>query len=470
VTGFSGSLKHSAVRRARAAVAVNLAAACGLVVLLVSAIAIAVSAHQQQRASERYVGIALGQDNGGVKFSCLWLFTMPVDPPSGPPAAVPGPVADVALPPVTMERVEGAEVAPPGFPVMDAMRSVAAGGTAVQQTVTGNHTVYLVRTVRVGGQVRQAVFDLVYQQDNGRQMLGALMAAGLAGLVGAGVLGLVLSRRAVRPLVEALDRQQRFVADASHELRAPLTRLHTRAQLIRQKGADLPAPVTTELGKIVRGTRELAEVVDDLLRSTRLPAGARDAEPVDLAALADDLVAAEAGRLLELGITAEVRVGPGRPTAAGVESALRRVLSALVDNAIGHTRRGGWIRVSVAAVDEGRTVELVVADDGVGLDPAILPRIFERFTHGTGGRGPRHGLGLALAREVVDSHHGTIAGTGEPGLGARFVVRLPAAKTGRPDRIDRPAREPRSGLCRVSWRSIARCLRGRSMRVRHRSQ
>jgi signal transduction histidine kinase len=73
-------------------------------------------------------------------------------------------------------------------------------------------------------------------------------------------------------------------------------------------------------------------------------------------------------------------------------------------------------------------VELVVADDGVGLDPGNHRRIFDRFVRGTAGEGPRHGLGLALAREVVDSHHGTISVSGEPGGGARFVVRLPAAK------------------------------------------
>jgi signal transduction histidine kinase len=407
-------LDQRVLRRARAAVAVNLASAVGLVVLLVSAIGFIVSTHQQNGATERYVGFALGQDGGGVKYSCLWLFTMPV-----------APAPDV---PVTTERVEGASVAPPGFPVMAAMRSVAAGGEAVQQTVHGNRTVYLVRTVRVGGQVRQAVFDLAYQRDNSRQMLFALMAAGLAGLIGAGALGLVLSRRAVRPLEEALDRQRRFVADASHELRAPLTRLHTRAQLLLQQGADLPAPVTAELSRMVRGTGELAEVVDDLLRSASLRAGAGDAEWVDLAALADDLVAAEAGRLAELRITAEVRADPGRPAVSGVESSLRRMLSALVDNAIGHSRQGGRIRVSVEAVDRDRTVELVVADDGVGLDPAGHRKLFERFARGTAGRGPRHGLGLALAREVVDSHHGTISATGEPGRGARFVVRLPAAR------------------------------------------
>jgi two-component system OmpR family sensor kinase len=413
VIGLAGSLEQRVLRRARIVVAVNLAAAIGLVVLLVSGIAFLVSANQQDTATQRYVGIALGQDTGGIKYSCLWLFTMPA--------------GQAPYPPIEAERIEGAATAPPGFPLLGPMVSVAAGGPTAEQTVVGTRTVYLVRTVRVGSQVRQAVFDLAYQRDNNRQLVVALMTAGLAGLAVAVGLGLVLSRRAVRPLEEALDRQQRFVTDASHELRAPITRLHTRAQLLLLAEADLPAAVVDDLRKMVRGTGELTEVVDDLLRSARLRAGAQPADRVDLVALIDELLAAEAGRLQDRQVAAEVHADPGLPAVAGVESSLRRMLSVLVDNAIGHSRQGGRIEVSATAVDHDRTVELVVADDGVGLDPGDHRRIFDRFVRGTAGDGPRHGLGLALAREVVDSHHGTISVSGEPGGGARFVVRLPAA-------------------------------------------
>lgn len=423
MTGLAGHLPAPAVRRARIAVAVNLAAAAGLVVLLVSAIAFLVSTDQQNRATERYVGFALGQDRGGVKYSCLWLFTMPASRMPGPTVAV--------------EVVEGAAAAPPGFPRTASMRSVAAGAEPIEETVPAEHTVYLVRTVQVDGQVRQAVFDLAYQRDNSTQMLTALAAAGLAGFVGAAVLGLALSRRAVRPLVEALDRQQRFVTDASHELRAPLTRLHTRAQMLLLKGADLPAPVADELARMVRGTGELTDVVEDLLRSAQLAADTLDTDEVDLATLAADLIAAEAGRLAEQRLTVRVRAAPNLPPVAGIESSLRRMLSNLLDNAISHSHPGGHIRIGLSVTGDGR-VELVVADDGVGLTTGDHRRLFERFGHGTAGRGPRHGIGLALVREVVDGHHGTISVTGEPGRGARFAVRLPPATGRHPQRQPRP--------------------------------
>ncbi|MFC7099285.1 sensor histidine kinase [Nonomuraea rubra] len=128
----------------------------------------------------------------------------------------------------------------------------------------------------------------------------------------------------------------------------------------------------------------------------------------------------------------EVRCdGPGDPVVRGVESALRRVISALLDNALGHTGPGGHIRVTLTG--EPGTVCLTVRDDGAGLDPGDAERLFTRF-EGTG-----FGLGLALVREVVDGHHGTITADGRPGGGAVFTVRLPAHPA---EPIAEPARRP----------------------------
>jgi signal transduction histidine kinase len=98
------------------------------------------------------------------------------------------------------------------------------------------------------------------------------------------------------------------------------------------------------------------------------------------------------------------------------------VLSALVDNALAHTSPGGHIWVTLAGTPA--KVEVTVRDDGSGLDPGDAGRLFG----GGRGEGVRHtGLGLALAREVVDGHGGTITADGRPGAGAAFTVRLPAA-------------------------------------------
>ncbi|MEU8661142.1 sensor histidine kinase, partial [Actinoplanes philippinensis] len=116
---------------------------------------------------------------------------------------------------------------------------------------------------------------------------------------------------------------------------------------------------------------------------------------------------------------------PPRPVpVVGVESALRRVISELLANALHHTA-GGRITVTVLALPA--TAELIVTDTGDGFDPADAERIFDRFHRGPGGGERRFGLGLALLREVVTSHGGTIVAEGHPGMGATFTVRLPLA-------------------------------------------
>jgi signal transduction histidine kinase len=111
---------------------------------------------------------------------------------------------------------------------------------------------------------------------------------------------------------------------------------------------------------------------------------------------------------------------------SGEVSALRRVVTALVDNAIGHTPAGGTI-VVVLEVPTPDTVRLSVRDNGVGFDQANGRSLFKRFHHGTAGRGKRFGIGLSLVREVVEAHHGTVSAEGRSGAGAVFTVDLPAA-------------------------------------------
>ncbi|MFC4050552.1 sensor histidine kinase [Actinomadura syzygii] len=272
-----------------------------------------------------------------------------------------------------------------------------------------------------------------------RRLRRALAAAEIAGLPAALLLGRAVADRTLAPLDEALARRRRFAADVGHELRAPLTRLHTRAQLAAHRlhtdaGADMTAGLAAELDSLVAGTRQLGEVVEDLMTSARIGRRPAALGPVDLGALAAELAAAESPRARERGVTIEVGA-PDRGRCDGVvrgsEPALRRVLSALVDNALGHTSPGGHIRLTLSGTPG--TVELTVRDDGAGFDPRDASRLLAGAppvrpaagAHAVETRGL--GLGLALAREVVDGHGGTLTAHGRPGAGAAFTVRLPAA-------------------------------------------
>ncbi len=223
-------------------------------------------------------------------------------------------------------------------------------------------------------------------------------------------------------LQDARDRQDRFVADASHELRTPLTRMRSELE-VDLAHAETADRETTERS-VLEEVGSLEHLVDDLLLLARLDA-ARPRRPTPIAL--DEVVAAEVDALAP-GTTTEVVVdatGPSPVVGDGEE--LRRVVRNLLANAVRHARS----RVTVALRADAHQVTLVVADDGPGIPPTERDRVFERFTRlddarsvDTGGAG----LGLAIARELVVRHGGTIAVEDSPGGGAALVVRLPAAR------------------------------------------
>jgi signal transduction histidine kinase len=219
---------------------------------------------------------------------------------------------------------------------------------------------------------------------------------------------------------EASVRQQRFVADASHELRSPLTRIRSELEvdLAHPETADLPATHHSVLDETVG----LQQLVDDLLHLARADAGAADGrvETVDL----DDLVLREARRLRD---GQRVAVDVSRISAAQVRGdpgQLQRIVRNLADNA----QRYAASTVTFGLVERAGCAQLTVADDGPGVPPEQRERIFERFTRSDDARtrdAGGAGLGLAIVRELVERHGGTVRI--EAGAGGCFVVRLPLA-------------------------------------------
>ncbi|MEU4367728.1 sensor histidine kinase [Micromonospora chersina] len=283
-------------------------------------------------------------------------------------------------------------------------------------------------TRRTDGSRWAVAADLAPLRRRQGQLAVALLVAELAGLAGALVAAALLARRAVAPLATALTLQRRFVADASHELRTPLTVLHTRAQMLARRARSQPADRLTDqldqLDQLVADTRALGEVVEDLLVSAAAEHQPLPDTEVDLAEVAREVVASMSAYAREHRV--ELRVEAAGPVRVrGARTALRRALTALVDNAVGHATEGGHVTVTVTRRD-GR-VAAAVADDGVGLDPAEADRLFERFAHGTAGAGRRFGLGLALVQHVARAHRGTVEVAGAPGRGATVTLVLPAA-------------------------------------------
>ena len=269
-----------------------------------------------------------------------------------------------------------------------------------------------------------AALDLRYRAAESRRLLGSLLPAGLVGIGAAAAAGWLVARRAVRPLGAALALQRRFVADASHELRTPLTILHTRAQLLRRRAGNDPV-LQENLDRLTADTRALTEIVNDLLVSAEMQYRPATREPVNLATLAQAVTDSFTAMAEPAGVnlTTVVDGSGGDVTVAGVPAALRRAISALVDNALGHSHVGGT--VTVAVTRQADTVRLSVVDNGEGLDPSRTQELTQRFARGSDapGHGRRFGLGLALVREVVEAHSDV-----GPGEVATATMTIPAAR------------------------------------------
>jgi two-component system OmpR family sensor kinase len=239
--------------------------------------------------------------------------------------------------------------------------------------------------------------------------------------------------RTLAGMLEALDdsrseteamlaRQRAFVADASHELRTPLTSVLANLELLAEQ---LDGERGEAAHAALRSSRRMRRLVADLLLLARADAGrVPPREPTDLGAVLAE-AAAELGPVAaghEVTIDAEPAVVNGAP------DELLRLAVNLIDNAIRHTPPGTHVHAAVAA-DHGEAT-LEVSDDGPGIPDELRARVFERFVRGGGDRAGSSGLGLSIVRAVAESHGGTVSlGAADESGGARFVVRLPAARS-----------------------------------------
>jgi two-component system sensor histidine kinase MprB len=220
-------------------------------------------------------------------------------------------------------------------------------------------------------------------------------------------------------LAASLERQRRLVADASHELRTPVTSLRTNLEVLRDAAAELPeADRRALLADLSAQAAELGVLVGDLMELSREgdAAAAAGLEEVRLDEVVEE--ALERARRHHPGATFAAELRPCVVRAA--PDRLGRAVNNLLDNAATHG--GGRVEVGVA---DG---VLRVRDHGPGIPPAELPRIFDRFWRGAGARErPGSGLGLAIVEQVASASGGSAEALPAPGGGAELVLRLPAA-------------------------------------------
>ncbi|TCC30756.1 sensor histidine kinase [Kribbella speibonae] len=311
------------------------------------------------------------------------------------------------------------------LPELAALRA-QAGGQIRLTTIGGDDDgEYRIASGLAKGRPVQAVLDLATAHRERARLVQTMGFATALGLALAGLLGVLIGRRAVRPLAQALTLQRAFVADAGHELRTPLTLLSTRAQVLvrslRRSGAD--DEILGDADGVVDDTRRLADVVDDLLAAAD-PRGAEDHEPVDLVRIARDLTETAHAHAEQAGVLLQWQADRDTALALGSPSAIRRATIALVDNAIDHTPPGGDVRIAVRR--HRGDVILAVSDTGPGIGPEAAQRVLRRFDSGGHRAGRAHyGLGLALAHDVANRLGGQLRLVPSE-VGATFELVLPA--------------------------------------------
>jgi len=316
-----------------------------------------------------------------------------------------------------------------GLPVAGGARQAARDGVPFLETVEGPRGRVRVASVPVAGDVvSQVGRPLGPDAATLDRLLGVLAWAGALALVLAGLGGLALSRRALRPVRAAFDRQRAFVADASHELRTPLALVRLDAEVLAR---DPGAPDAQELlAHQVDEIDRLGDLVGDLLTLARLDADdiAVADEPFDVAGL----LAAGARRFAPRAAAARIAldVRADEPLLVrGDAGRAEQVLGVLLDNALRYAPGGG--RVLATARRNVDRVEVDVSDDGPGIPADELERVFDRFhrartdaARGSGGAG----LGLAIARELARVQHGDLVAVPAPdGAGACLRLSLPAS-------------------------------------------
>jgi signal transduction histidine kinase len=330
-----------------------------------------------------------------------------------------------SLAPVFVLPTEGTTAT--GTPLVNSPEAVAAAltnGSDLRTVSLENGTRVRLLTYRVDNATVLQVGRLLTDQDRllSQYLTGLLLLGSAASLLLA-LMSWALAGRSIKPAQRAWDQQQQFVSNASHELRAPLTILRANADYALRSGSAREREQA--LYDILGEVDYMNHMVEDLLLLSRL-----DARRLIFAS-----EAIQAGQLLADTTRQEERVAREKSVALVLDPAsgsvrgdpvrLRQVLLILLDNALRFTPAGGAIHVGAKV--EGKLMSLYVADNGGGIPAKDLPHVFERFyqVQEQSGDWRGNGLGLSIAKGLVEAQHGTLSINSAPGKGTTVFIHLP---------------------------------------------
>lgn len=252
-----------------------------------------------------------------------------------------------------------------------------------------------------------------------------LFYANLFILIVGGIGSYILAKRTLRPIKEVHEAQSRFTSDASHELRTPLAAMKTELEVVlRDKSAtqdDMKEVLVSNLEEV----EKLTYLSEMLLNLSRLEHDKLDNGPVDLYKLTKDIL-----RHLNLPQDRIALSAHKHYTVEANPAAIRELILILIDNALKYSPDKSLVMIALSS--SNRFVSFEITNTGDGIDPAKLPHIFDRFYRADSSRTSNHkkgyGLGLALAKKIVELHNGELTASSAPKQATTFTVQLPISK------------------------------------------
>lgn len=304
-----------------------------------------------------------------------------------------------------------------------------AAATEESGAISGLNPRYLQDTDRGGENSRIAFADMGWETDSLWPLIRSSLLVGALALGGFFVISLMLSGLALKPAEEAWEQQRRFVADASHERKTPLTVILTNTGILLAHSGDTIAQQQKWVEYIRDEAQRMRALVEDLLFLAKSDAGKETSPvtaPVDVSELTWSALLPFEPVAFEQGVEMESEIAD-QLTVQGNADQLRRLVAILLDNAVKYAGNDGRVKLVLSRPERGG-VCLTVHNTGPAIPPEHLPHLFERFYRADDSRARTsggYGLGLAIAKRIVDGHGGSIAVSSREDAGTDFTVRLP---------------------------------------------
>lgn len=240
------------------------------------------------------------------------------------------------------------------------------------------------------------------------------------------VIGYILAGKALEPAQKAYERQKRFVADASHDLRTPLAAMQSEIEIALRGKTDtghFRSVLTSNLEEV----QTMSRLVTDLLLLVRIDAGTEKLvqEPISVSEVVSSIVKKVQSEADKKGLILSQDIVEGE--ILGSRTLIERALTNIIENAVAYTKTGA---IALKGILKDKEYQVTVSDTGVGISKEELPRVFDRFYRGEQARSnaSNSGLGLAIAKEIITAHHGLIAIESVSEQGTIVTVRLPSVE------------------------------------------